>query len=201
MNTFLQLLNDFGLTFVPIFVAMDIVGAVPIVLPFTMEMEKTQRSRVTRLATITGGALGIAFVLIGRGVFSFMGIEIADFLVGGGSILFLLAARELVMGKLFSQQDVEDSGILGVVPLGTPLLVGPAVLTTLLILIGQFNIWMVLFSFVVNLAIAWLLLDQAARVAGLLGKSGLKAISKIIALFLAAIAVKMIREGIVQIIS
>lgn len=200
MNTFLQLLNDFGLTFVPIFVAMDIIGTVPIVLPFTFAMEKKERSRVTRLATITAAILGIAFVLVGTGVFTFMGIEIADFLVGGGLILFLLAARELVMGKMFNPQDVED-GALGVVPLGTPLIVGPAVLTTLLILIAQYNIWMVLFSFVVNLAIAWVVLSQAGRVAGFMGKNGLKATSKVIALFLAAIAVKMIREGIMQIIS
>jgi multiple antibiotic resistance protein len=200
MNTFLQLLNDFGLTFVPIFVAMDIIGTVPIVLPFTFAMEKKERSRVTRLATITATVLGIAFVLVGTGVFTFMGIEIADFLVGGGLILFLLAARELVMGKMFNPQDVED-GALGVVPLGTPLIVGPAVLTTLLILIAQYNIWMVLFSFVVNLAIAWIVLSQAGRVAGFMGKNGLKATSKVIALFLAAIAVKMIREGVMQIIS
>ena len=115
--------------------------------------------------------------------------------------MFLLAARELVAGKMFNEHDVENGGMLGVVPLGTPLIVGPAVLTTLLILIAQFNIWMVLFSFVVNLAIAWVVLSQAHRVAAVLGKSGLKAISKVIALFLAAIAVKMIREGIMQIIS
>jgi multiple antibiotic resistance protein len=200
VSTFLQLLNDFGLTFVPIFVAMDIIGTVPIVLPFTFAMQKKERSRVTRLATMTAGVLGITFTLVGTGIFTFMGIKIADFLVGGGLILFLLAARELVMGKLFNPQDVEDGG-LGVVPLGTPLIVGPAVLTTLLILIGQYNIWMVLFSFMVNLAIAWVVLMQAGRVARVIGKSGLKAISKVIALFLAAIAVKMIREGIVQIIS
>ena len=200
MNTFLQLLNDFGLTFVPIFVAMDIIGTVPIVLPFITEMDNKERNRMTRLATITAAILGIAFVLVGTGIFTFMGIEIADFLVAGGLILFLLAARELVMGKFINPQDIED-GALGVVPLGTPLIVGPAVLTTLLILIGQFSIWMVLFSFVVNLAIAWVVLSQAGRVAGFMGKNGLKATSKVIALFLAAIAVKMIREGIVQIIS
>jgi multiple antibiotic resistance protein len=80
------------------------------------------------------------------------------------------------------------------------LIVGPAVLTTLLILIRQYNVWMVLFSFIANLVIAWIILAQAGRVASFIGKSGLKAISKVIALFLAAIAVKMIREGIVQII-
>jgi len=201
MEIFLQLLHDFGLTFVPIFVAMDIIGVIPVILPFTADMEKKQRNRVIRLAALTAAVLGIAFVFIGKGIFIFLGIKIADFLVAGGLILFLLAARELVMGKFFNESDIEDRGLMGVVPLGTPLIVGPAVLTTLLILIEQFSIWIVLFSFVANLVIAWVLLVQANRVAGFLGRSGLKAISKVIALFLAAIAVKMIREGIVQIIS
>jgi multiple antibiotic resistance protein len=97
--------------------------------------------------------------------------------------------------------DTETSAeMVGVVPLGTPLIVGPAVLTTLIILSQQYSIWIVLVSFLVNLAIALVIIAQANRVAGFLGKSGIKAMSKIIALFLAAIAVKMVREGIIQII-
>ena len=90
--------------------------------------------------------------------------------------------------------------LIGVVPLGTPLIVGPAVLTTLIILAEQFSIFIVLFSFLANLAIAWIIFSQANRVVKFLGQSGVKAISKIIGLFLAAIAIKMIREGLVEIL-
>ncbi len=200
MQTFLKILQDFGLTFVPLFVAMDAVGVLPIFIPLTEGMDKPGRNRVMRLALFTALGLGLGFVIIGKGIFTFLNIQSADFLVGGGLILFLLAAKELVMGKLIDERDISARDMVGVVPLGTPLIVGPAVLTTLIILVEQYSIFIVLFSFLVNLGIGWFLFSQANRVLAFLGQSGIKAISKIIGLFLAAIAVKMIREGIMAII-
>ncbi|MBE9469623.1 MAG: MarC family protein [Chloroflexi bacterium] len=86
-------------------------------------------------------------------------------------------------------KDSSTAEAVGVVPLGTPLIAGPAVLTTLLLLIDQY--------LVVNLVISWLPFRQCNRVAGFLGKNGVTAISKIVSLLLAAIAVKLIRQGVV----
>jgi multiple antibiotic resistance protein len=200
METAAQIIKEFGLTFVPLFVAMDAIGVLPTMLPMTSEMSAGERSRVIRYAIFTALGLGLGFVVIGKGIFLFMGIDIADFLVGGGLILFFLAARQLVTGKMVEEREA-GSEMIGVVPLGTPLIVGPAILTTLLILIDQFSVLIVVISFILNIAIAWLLLTQAHRVVGFLGKSGINAISKIVGLLLAAIAVKMIREGVIAILA
>ena len=200
MDVFLKILQDFGLTFVPLFVAMDAIGVIPVLLPFTEGMENRARNRVTRLAMLTALGLGLGFIIIGNGIFQFLNIKSADFLVGGGIILFLLSANEILTGKWVSDKDASGADTVGIVPLATPLIVGPAVLTTLLILVKQYSVFIVLFSFLVNLGIAWLMFIWANKVANFLGRSGIKAMSKIIALFLAAIAVKMIREGVVQIL-
>jgi multiple antibiotic resistance protein len=196
----LQILQEFGLTFVPLFVAMDAIGVLPILLPLTQDMKAKERRRVVRLAVITALVLGLGFVVIGKGIFIFLGIEVSDFLVAGGLILFLLAARDLITGKMMEAQASVGADMLGVVPIGTPLVVGPAVLTTLLILIDQYSIIIVLVSFILNLAIAWLLFAQANRVVAFLGQGGVRATSKIVSLFLAAIAIKMIRQGILQVL-
>lgn len=195
----LQVLQEFGLTFVPLFVAIDAIGVMPILLPLTVDMNGRERGRVIRLAMITALALGLGFVVVGKGIFLFLGIRVADFLVAGGIILFLLAAKDIITGKMVSEEDLARGGVIGAVPLGTPLIVGPAVLTTLLILIEQYPIYMVLISFMVNLAIVWLLIAQVNRVMGFLGQAGAKVISKIVGLFLAAIAIKMIRQGMIGI--
>jgi multiple antibiotic resistance protein len=200
MDAFISILKDFGLTFVPIFVAMDAIGIIPILLPITGGLDKKERNKITRLAMLTALILGLAFVIIGNGIFQFMGIMPADFLVGGGLILFILAANQLVTGKWMTDKEAVGSEMVGVVPLGTPLIVGPAVLATLIILTQQYALWIVIVSFLVNLGIALVIFAQANRVAGFLGQSGIKAMSKIIALFLAAIAVKMVREGILQVL-
>ena len=188
------------MTFVPLFVAIDAIGVLPILLPLTVNMDRRQRNRVIRLAMITALCLGLGFVAVGKGIFLLLGIKVADFLVAGGIILFLLAAKDIITGKMVSEQDLAGGGVIGAVPLGTPLIVGPAVLTTLLILIEKYPIYMVIVSFVVNLAIVWLLIAQVNRVMGFLGQAGAKVISKIIGLFLAAIAIKMISQGLMEIL-
>ena len=200
MEKVLQILQEFGLTFVPLFVAMDAIGVLPILVPLTQDMKPNERSRTVRLAVITALGLGLGFVAIGKGIFLFLGIEVSDFLVAGGLILFLLAAKDLITGKMFEAQASVGADMLGVVPMGTPLVVGPAVLTTLLILIDQYSIVIVLVSFILNLAIAWLLFAQANRVVAFLGQGGVRATSKIVSLFLAAIAIKMIRQGVLAVL-
>ena len=200
MEKVLQILQEFGLTFVPLFVAMDAIGILPILLPLTQDMKPGERRRVIRLAVLTALGLGLGFVAVGKGIFLFLGIEVADFLVAGGLILFLLAAKDLITGKMVETQASVGADMIGVVPLGTPLVVGPAVLTTLLILIDLYSIVMVIVSFIINLAIAWLLFAQANRVVAFLGQGGVRATSKIVSLFLAAIAIKMIRQGVLGIL-
>jgi multiple antibiotic resistance protein len=200
MGKMLQILQEFGLTFVPLFVAMDAIGVLPILVPLTQDMKAKGRSRTVRLAVITALGLGLGFVAIGKGIFLFLGIEVSDFLVAGGLILFLLAAKDLITGKMIETQASVGADMLGVVPIGTPLVVGPAVLTTLLILVDQYSIIIVIVSFILNLVIAWLLFAQANRVVAFLGQGGVRATSKIVSLFLAAIAIKMIRQGILQVL-
>jgi multiple antibiotic resistance protein len=200
MEKVLQILQEFGLTFVPLFVAMDAIGVLPILVPLTQDMKAKERNRTVRLAVITALGLGLGFVAIGKGIFLFLGIDVSDFLVAGGLILFLLAAKDLITGKMMEAQASVGADMLGVVPIGTPLVVGPAVLTTLLILTDQYSIVMVIISFIVNLAIAWLLFSQANRVMAFLGQGGVRATSKIVSLFLAAIAIKMIRQGVLAVL-
>ena len=198
MDVVVKLLRDFGMTFVPLFVAMDAISAVPILLTITADMTPKKRTGVIRYGMLTAVILGLVFIAVGKGIFLFLGITVSDFLVAGGAILFLLAAKELVVGKMVEAQAGAGEDTVGVVPLGTPLVVGPAVLTTLLILVDQYNIIMVIVSFAVNLLIAWLCFAQANRMVKALGPGGVLALSKIFALLLGAIAVAMIHRGIVS---
>jgi multiple antibiotic resistance protein len=179
---------------------MDPVGNLPIFLALTQEVGVTRRRQTVNLATLTALGVGLGFVAVGKAIFSLLGIEVADFLMAGGIILLILAIRYLITGKMVENQDLSASETVGVVPLGTPLVVGPAVLATLLLLMGKYRIPIVLSSFILNLAIQWVLFKQADRIVNFLGRTGANAVSKIAMLLLAAIAVKMIREGVLTIL-
>ena len=196
----MEIIQELALTFVPLFFAMDAVGNLPIFLALTQEIEPKHRRRAVHLSTLTALGVGLGFVAIGKAIFLLLGIEVADFLMAGGIILLILAIRYLITGKVVETQDSSTSETIGVVPLGTPLVVGPAVLTSLLSLTGQYRIYIVLSSFILNLVIQWVLFRQADRIVDFLGRTGANAISKIIMLLLAAIAIKMIREGALTIL-
>ncbi len=195
-----EFVREVGLTFVPIFVAMDAIGNLPIFLALTHEIAAKGRRQTANIATLTAFGVGVGFVAVGKAIFTLLGIEVADFLVAGGIILLILAIKDLITGKIVEIQDSSASETIGAVPLGTPLVVGPAVLTSLLLLIGQYRIPIVLSSFVLNLVIQWAAFSQAGRIVNALGRTGVNAVSKVVMLLLAAIAVKMIRQGILGIL-
>ncbi|MBE0414952.1 MAG: MarC family protein [Dehalococcoidia bacterium] len=201
MEELADFFNNLLFAFIPIFIAMDAVGVLPILLGLSESMMAKERTRMVRYAMLTALGLGLGFIAVGKLVFILMGIEVADFLVAGGLVLFILAARELITER---REIPADGEMIGIVPLGTPLIVGPAVLTTLLLLIdryeGALGITAVIIAFIANLTIAWLIFAQGNRIASFLGRGGLRAASKIAMLLLTAIAVMMIREGVTQIL-
>ncbi|MBI2848194.1 MAG: MarC family protein [Chloroflexi bacterium] len=200
MDVIFEFVKDFGLSFIPLFIAFDAIGSLPFILSLTSDQSSGERRRVIRYAMLTAFALGLGFIAIGRGILFVLGIEVADFLVAGGIILFILTMRHFVTGKLVELQLGIPKEILGVVPIGTPLVVGPAVLTTLLLLIQQYPFIPVLLAFFLNLAIAWAVFAQANRIARFMREPGLRAVSQIASLFLAVIAVMMVRKGLLEII-
>ncbi|MBM2825577.1 MAG: multiple antibiotic resistance protein [Dehalococcoidales bacterium] len=192
--------RDLGLSFIPLFVAVDAIGVLPFMLALTQEMKPAERARIVRYAMLTALGLGLGFIAIGKGILFLLGIEVADFLVAGGLILFILSIRHFTTGKLVELEAGKTKGMVGIVPIGTPLVVGPAVLTTLLLLTGQYPLLPIALAFLLNLVFAWGIFKQANRVARLMREPGLRAASQIASLLLAVIAVMMIRKGIFEII-
>jgi multiple antibiotic resistance protein len=153
---------------------------------------REDRKRQAYLGIFTALCVAIGFIFLGKIIFAALGITVADFQVAGGLILLVLAVRELVT---FGPLDRGGSDEFGVVPLGMPLIAGPALLTALLILVDTVGLLFTLLSLLVNLALVAIAFCNADRFTRWMGKQGLRGVSKIIALLLAAIAVSLIRRG------
>jgi multiple antibiotic resistance protein len=122
-------MHDFLLAFIPLFVAVDVVALVPIYLGIGMPLDEAARLRLVLEATLTAAAVGLGFLLIGDAVLYFLGVTVGDFQVAGGLLLLVLSIYELIHPELPLRQPGAHPGV---VPLGIPMIVGPAVLTTLL---------------------------------------------------------------------
>jgi len=187
-----DLAEKFFVAFIPVFVAIDPIGLVALFMGLGPSASPQQRKHQALLGIFTGLGVSIGFIFLGKIIFSALGITVADFQIAGGLILLILATRELVT---FGPPDRGGADEFGIVPLGMPLIAGPALLTALLILIDTVGIVFTLVSLLVNLAIVAVALCNADRFSRWMGKQGLRGISKIIALLLAAIAVSLIRRG------
>jgi multiple antibiotic resistance protein len=185
-------LQKFLQAFIPLFVAIDPVGLTAIFLGLGQKIDPARRQRVADQAVWTGGLVALGFLFLGQTVFKAVGISVSDFQIAGGLILFLLAAKDLVLSAAEPEKMPEG---FGVVPLGMPLIAGPALLTALLILVDSVGLVFTLTSLLVNLALVALALCNADRFTRWMGKQGLRGVSKIIALLLAAIAISLIRRG------
>jgi len=185
-------LNNFMLAWIPLFVAIDPPGMAALFLGLTSGMEGSQRKRIARQASATALVIGVAFMFGGQMLLTALGITVADFLVAGGIILLIIGVRHLLEHE---EQQLFHDGEFGVVPLGMPLIAGPAMLTALLALMTTRGVTPTLAALLANLLLNHLIMVHVRKLAGLIGINGIKAVSKIIALLLVAIAVNMIRRG------
>jgi multiple antibiotic resistance protein len=184
--------KTFLLSFIPLFVAIDVIGAVPLFISLTNGIEMPKRKRLITDSTLTALIIAVIFLLGGKMIFNYLGITENDFRVGGGILLLILSVVDLVFS---SDKPKKPDTTIGVVPLGIPLIIGPAALTTILIIVDQYGYFMAITSILVNLIIVWAVLRNSSLLMRLMGEGGSKAFAKVAALLMAAIAIMMIRVG------
>lgn len=185
--------------FMPLFFAIDAIGILPAFLSVTGDISIIQRRKVVNQAAVTAFGISVFFIFFGQAIFKLLGITVNDFKVAGGILLLVLSIYDL----LFDQGNRRKAGTddtVGIVPIGTPLIIGPGALTTLLLIVDTTGYTMTMISLVINVAIVWVVFYFSDKVIKVITKPGSIAIGKVFALFLAAIAVMLIRSGIEQII-
>jgi multiple antibiotic resistance protein len=192
----LPLLKPYLLTFIPIFLAVDIIGTVPLYLALTESLTAKQKNRVLTESIVIATVFAVVFTILGKMILQGLGITIDDFRIAGGILLFILSVYLILPGKsreFISESLTED---IGVFPLATPLITGPAVLVTAIMLMDNFGGVVTLTSLMLNMLLAWVVLKYSDAILKWIGSSGVKALSKITYIFLAAIAVMIIRVGV-----
>jgi multiple antibiotic resistance protein len=185
--------HSFVLAFVPLFFAVDAIGILPLFVNLTEEMDPRERKKVVAQSLVTALGVAIGFVAFGQIVFRYLGITVQDFMVAGGLLLLLIAVSDLLSGEKLARKV----GVaIGAVPIGMPLIVGPAVLTTALMLVDSVGWIPTVTAVVLNVGIAGAVLMGSTALMRLLGPSGSRVVSKVASLILAAIAVMMVRRGL-----
>jgi multiple antibiotic resistance protein len=168
-----------------LFAVIDIVGAVPILIPIKEKMGGIRELR----ATIISGALMILFLFAGKAFLNLLGLDVRSFAVGGSIVIFILGL-EMVLGLEFFKSEKDVSAVT-VVPIAFPLIAGSGTLTTIMSLKANYGETTILIAILINLIIVFVVLKSLNLIAKLLGPAGLIAVRKFFGVILLAIAVKI----------
>jgi multiple antibiotic resistance protein len=188
-----DVLHDFVMTFVPLFIVIDAFGNLPFVMTMGEGNSRREQRKMVHFAIITATAVGLIFLFFGQFILKVMDISVGSFAIAGGIILLVLSIKYMTTGHMVAMIKEE---MVAVVPIGTPLTVGPATITTLILLALQYPLYIVLISFAVNMVFTWVIFLLAQRIAGFLGEGGIMATSRVFSLLLAAIGVSMVINGL-----
>ena len=175
---------------------MDAIGNIPLFISLVEGAGKKQKARIITESVTTATLVALFFVFVGKFVLRLIGITIPDFQIAGGILLFVISLKLLLPGAAKTVLTDGHNRDVGVFPLGTPLITGPAVLTTTLMMVDSFGLYPTFFSLVINMAIVWVTFVKSDLIVRVLGINGTRAFAKIMYILLAAIGVMMIRKGI-----
>jgi multiple antibiotic resistance protein len=191
-------MKEFWLCFVPLFVAVDAIGVLPLFVSITEEMDRGRRRSVVLQSVVTASIVAVAFLWFGPALLRFLGISVPDFMIAGGVLLFAISLSDLLTGTKKQRETDPDS--LGAVPIGIPLITGPAVLTTCILLTSMHGRVITSAAVIVNIGLAGVVFLMAEPLTRMLGRTGMKTVSKLASLLLAAIGIMLIRRGIVGVL-
>ncbi|EEH65466.1 membrane protein, MarC family [Actinomyces urogenitalis DSM 15434] len=194
-------LSLFATSFTTILVIQDPLGAVPIFLSLTSRQTDAQRRASARQATLVAFAVIVAFALFGRYILTFLGISVPALQFSGG-LLLLLVALELLTDRADENPDPDAvTANAALVPLGTPLLAGPGAIVAAMVAVDSASTpvvgWVsIVAALVATHVVIWLSLRFSLPLHRVLGESGIRVLTRIFGLLLAAIAVQMMGDGV-----
>ncbi len=189
--------DDLLKSVVSLFVVVNPIGKVPLLITLTQKMEKQNKKLVSKNAIITTAVLLTVFAVAGIQLLSIFGISIFSFMIAGGVLLFIISIEFLTHGEWrYGRSSI--SGDSGIVPLAFPLLAGPGAITTVIISLQAYG-WMVsIISIVFVVILTYVIFHMQNPISRILGRRGSVVTTRVFAIFLAAIAVQYIVEGLRQ---
>jgi multiple antibiotic resistance protein len=193
-----------------IFFLVDPFAALPTFLAVTAGQDDAKRRKTARKASLTAFVVLTTFAVAGSFIFKMFGITLPAFEIAGGVILLLIGLDMLEAKRSPTQEssgetaEAASKDDVGIVPLGIPMLAGPGAITSVMVLVGQvpglmsWEMGAIVGSIAITAAICYVVLGGAARVARLMGETGIRILVRIMGLLLVALAVQYFVNGMVD---
>ncbi len=187
------MISAFAVSFIALFIAIDVIAILPIFMSLTEGLKPKERKEILNKSLYTASMVAVGFMLLGGIVFKIMGIRMADFQIAGGILLLVFSVNFLMNNNEPKRAVSKDSAVF---PLDKNLIVGPAVLTTMLILKDLRGLVMTMIAFFSNMFLVFFIFKHSQSIEKFLGPNGIRSVSKVFDILLSAFAIMLIRKGV-----
>ena len=184
-----------------LFAIVNPIGSIPIFLQLTHHMQSQDRLRAFRTGILSSAVILFVFIIAGESILkSIFQIRLSDLMAAGGLLLIIIAIDHLVFGSLVrgvlsnGEQDAEH---IGAVPIACPILAGPGAMMTAFIIHSQYGLIVAVSAIAIVIGLTWLILRYIDLIYKVLGRIVCIVLSKILCLFIAAIGIRLLMQGIV----
>ncbi len=185
---------------ITLFAIVNPIGSIPIFLQLTDNMAPQERNRAFRTGVLSAAAILFIFILAGESILTdFFQITLADLMAAGGLLLLIIAVDHLIFGALVKGVTAGgkmDAHHIGAVPIACPILAGPGAMMTVLLTYSQCGFAVAAISVALVFGTTWLMLRFIDPINRILGKTVCIVLSKILCLFIAAIGMRLLMQGI-----
>jgi len=179
---------------VQLYAILNPVSVIPTYLSLMEEVDKIRRRRLLRKAVITVFLLMLVFLLGGSFILGFMRIGVDSVSFGGGILLFVISID--MLGGVSRTRTIEEREQMFIVPIASPLLVGPGTITTLIVFSAVYPAHLGVISVAITALLIYLTLRGPEQITGIIGKNGVRAMGRLMAIIIAATAAEMIHTAL-----
>ena len=192
MDIIKQIVHDY----LVLFSMVNAIGNLPIFSELTQDMDEKLRKNIYEIAVLTGGSIVIVFALFGDFMLNnIFEVSTSSFKIAGGILVFIVAARGVVLGSKSLNVSVTNEKSLAIFPMGFPYLAGPGTILTTILLFRNSDILITSASAILVYLSILPILFLAPIVTKVFGQLGVSVISRILYIFISAKAIEFILQG------
>ena len=190
-------------TFIFYFIVIDPIGTTPIFLVVTEHLDVKEKIKTALQGTFIATLILLFFGLLGNSILAYLKISFPAFTIAGGIILFIIAL-EMLFDKRHQRKEENTnftSDNLSIFPLATPLLAGPAAITSVIVSVSaagnDFPEQAIgMFALITATLATFIILYISAKSEKIINKRIISIFSRIVAIVLAGLSIQYILDGI-----
>ncbi|MCE5323675.1 MarC family protein [bacterium] len=196
---FQSFITELGTLAVAFIIVLDPLGALPILVSLDSCLSTKERRGLTYRVIIGATILLLVFIFTGTFMLSLFNITLDDMRIGGGLLLVIIAINLVVHGRVSSDQSEEYRA--AIVPLISPLLIGPGAITVAVVLATIHGVWITSIAALIAMFICLITFMATGVIHRVIGDSGTALVSRLMGVLIVTIGVSYIRIGVLHLIN